>query len=99
MFFKAPGKPTKLKKAVYLLASIILGLLLSVILHALIEVNYIIWAIKHNYIMSFYGGCTLPPILQATILLAGLVGGYLLGLFWWDKVYVKRVWFRHLKRR
>ncbi len=37
MFFNAPGNPTKLKQAVYLIAATVLGVLLSFLAHAFIE--------------------------------------------------------------
>jgi len=92
MFLKAPGKPTKIKKAVYLLASIILGLLLSLIAHALIEMSYLYWTLSQNRVVNFYGGCALPYWLQAALWVLGGVGGFFLGRFWWRKVYIERVW-------
>lgn len=92
MFFATPSKPTKLKKALYLLSSTVLGVLLSVIAHALIEINYISWALRHNYLVPFYGGCALPPWLQVTLWLSGVIGGFLLGRLWWRKVYIEKVW-------
>ncbi len=97
MFFNNPENPTKLKKSVYLFASTILGVLLSFIAHALIEINYLRWAEKHNYAVTFYGGCALPWALQIGLLLAGIVGGFLLGRWWWQKVYVERVWAKNKK--
>jgi len=94
MFFNNPGKPTTLKKAVYLAASVVLGLLLSFILHALIEINYLHWLLSKGRVAPSYGGCALPPSLQATLWIIGAVGGLLLGQFWWRKVYVERVWLK-----
>lgn len=81
-----------LKKVVYLFSATILGVLLSIIAHALIEISYLSWAYKHNYIVTFYGGCALPPVLQAALWVAGVVGGFLLGRWWWRMVYVDKVW-------
>ena len=92
MFLNNPGKPTKSKRTLYLLASIILGLLLSVLAHALIEINYIAWALKHNYIVRFYGSCALPPLLQIMLIVDGVAGGFWLGQIWWKKVYIQRIW-------
>lgn len=92
MFFKAPGKPTKLKKAVYLVAFIILGFLLSFIAHALIEISYLNWALNQGQVVPFYGGCALPPVLRVALLALGAIGGFFLGRFCWRKVYLERFW-------
>ena len=89
-----------LKKAIYLLSATILGVLLSFLVHAGIEMIYLNWALKAydtGYVVTFYGGCALPPILQAVLLVAGVVGGFLLGRWWWQKVYVERVWAKKIK--
>ncbi|MCX6792812.1 MAG: hypothetical protein NTY12_02205 [Candidatus Falkowbacteria bacterium] len=92
MFFDKPGKPTKLKKVVYLTASVVLGLLLSLILHALIEINYLHWALSQNHDVRYYGGCALPPLLQGILWILGAVGGFFMGKSWWRIVYVDRKW-------
>ena len=92
MFLKHVGPATKLKKIVYLIASTILGLLLSLIAHAVIEINYIKWSLSNSKEIVFYGSCTLTPTLQASIWLIGLILGFFLGLFWWQKIYVERLW-------
>ncbi|MDD4901380.1 MAG: hypothetical protein PHS62_04775 [Patescibacteria group bacterium] len=92
MFFNTPGKPTNLKKAVYLAASVILGLLLGLIAHAAIEMKYLALADSRGWAVNFYYGCALPIWLQILIWLAGVVGGYFLGSWWWRKLYVERVW-------
>jgi hypothetical protein len=92
MFSKTLGKPTKFKKTIYLLATIILGLLLSVLVHALIEIQYILRALRHSYIVPFYGGCALPPLLRTMLWIDGAVGGGWLGLYWWKKIYIQRAW-------
>lgn len=89
MFLGHPGKPTKLKRIIYLIAFTILGILLSFIAHGLIEINYINKAQAQGKTVIFYGGCTLKPELQIGLFLAGAIGGFLLGLFWWQKVYIK----------
>ena len=92
MFLKKPGQPTKLKKTIYLIASTILGFFLSLIAHALIEINYINEVLNRGGLVKFYGACALPPIVQAIILILGLLSGYFMGRFWWKKVYIERVW-------
>lgn len=92
MFFNAPGKPTRLKKVVYLSGFIILGLLLSFIAHALIEINYLQWMLNQGRVAPFYGGCALPPVLQTALWMLGAIGGFFLGRFCWQKVYIERSW-------
>ncbi|MCX6741049.1 MAG: hypothetical protein NTY61_01480 [Candidatus Parcubacteria bacterium] len=92
MFFNTPGKPTRPKRTVYLSASVVLGLLLSIIAHALIEINYLHWALNHDRVVRFYGGCALHPALQVALLVLGAIGGFFLGRFWWRKIYIERVW-------
>lgn len=92
MLFRPPGKPTTFKKVVYLVASTFLGLILSFIAHAFIELKYLSWAANEGVTVSFYGGCALSPIVRIVLLLIGVIGGFLLGRFWWRKIYIERVW-------
>lgn len=92
MYLKIVGKPTKVKKIIYLISSVILGLILSFDLHALIEIKYLQWAFEQNLFVKFYGGCALSPILQMALVSFGVIGGFFLGQFWWRKVYVERFW-------
>ena len=92
MFLKDTGNPSRLKKAVYLSAATILGVILSIIAHAVIEINYLRWAESQNLIVPFYGGCALPLGLRIALLVLGAVGGFFLGRVWWRKVYIERVW-------
>ncbi|MFA6215109.1 MAG: hypothetical protein WC768_00900 [Patescibacteria group bacterium] len=90
MFFGSPKNPTKFKHAVYLIAATILGILLSFIIHALIEINYLGWTEKQGIAVTFYHGCALLPIIQIGLWLFGAIGGFLLGRVWWRLVYVER---------
>ena len=92
MFLNIVGKPTKIKKITYLVLSVILGLLLSFDLHALIEIKYLQWAFNQGLVARFYGGCALPPVLQIGLIFFGGIGGFFLGKFWWQKVYIERFW-------
>jgi H+/Cl- antiporter ClcA len=98
MFFNAPGKPTQLKKAVYLSASVVLGLLLSFFAHALIEINYLHRVSSQGQVAPFYGGCALSPELQAALWVLGALGGFFLGRFWWRKIYIEKVWMKNRKK-
>jgi len=92
MFINKVGKPTKTKNSIYLMASIVLGLLLSLNLHVLIEVNYLKYLSAQGRIAVFYGGCALPPVVQGILLLLGILGGFFLGRFWWRIIYIERFW-------
>ncbi len=90
MHFNRVGKPTKIKKIVYLFASTVLGLLLSINIHAIIEINYLNKFLQKSLPVTFYGGCALPPYAQILIYLGGLIGGFFLGLYWWRLIYIER---------
>jgi len=96
MFFNTPGKPTNFKRIIYLIASTILGIFLSYLAHALIEINYLSWALERGSRIYFYGACALCPWLQIAFWALGAIGGFFLGRFWWRKLYIERVW---LKKR
>lgn len=92
MFLNRPTNSSSGKKAVYLLAAAVLGVLLSFIIHAVIEISYLSWAERQDILVPFYGSCALPPPLQIGLLLLGIIGGFFLGCFWWQKVYVEKKW-------
>lgn len=92
MFLDTPGNPTKFKKTVYLAASVVLGLLLSLIAHALIEMAYLGYMAGQGKAVTFYNGCALPLAFSIGLFILGGIGGFFLGRFWWRLVYVERVW-------
>lgn len=98
MFLHSVGKPTKFKKIIYISLTIILGFLLSFILHAFLEISYLAWLSSQGKAVIFYGNCALPLYLQILIILIGIVGGYFLGDFWWRKVYIERFWEKKNKK-
>lgn len=85
----------KIKKLAYHLLAIFIGILLSYITHALVEIwylarmeklgNQIIWY-KHFGVAA----CALPPYLQYGILALGILGGLILGKWGWAVVYEKK---------
>lgn len=99
MFFNSPGQPTRLKKAVYLIAATFLGVLLSFIVHAMIEIKYLNLALSRGVAVPFYGGCALPPVLSFGLLFFGVVGGFFLGRLWWRMIYVDRVWAKNRTKK
>ncbi|MFA6375861.1 MAG: hypothetical protein WCX69_00465 [Candidatus Paceibacterota bacterium] len=97
MILRRAGKATKIKKIIYLTASVILGILLSLIFHGLVEMAYLNWAVNNGRVVEFYGGCGLWPGLQIAILAAGAIGGFFLGRLWWRIIYVDRAWEKNRK--
>jgi hypothetical protein len=96
-------KQNKIKKIFYITLTIFLGLLLSFIVHALAEMIYLNYAFKNELeIQASYflgvGWCALPVWVQYTFPILGIVGGYFLGIYWWNLVYVKRKHWRFRKK-
>lgn len=89
MFFNEPGEASSWKKAIYLIASTILGILLGVIAAGLVEIRYL--SLAPN---SFNDGYARLQILQGIILILGATSGFFVGKFWWRKIYVERVWIK-----
>ncbi|MFH1366393.1 MAG: hypothetical protein ABIH38_00185 [Patescibacteria group bacterium] len=75
-----------MKRIIYIFSTTILGLFLSFILHTGIETLYL----KYAKEITWHHGCALPCWLQIGLILAGLIGGYFLGRFWWRIVYVEK---------
>lgn len=99
MFFNVKLNPSRPKHVVYLIAATVLGILLSFMAHAAIETLYLSLAQRLGTNVTWYGGCALPPVLQIGLLLAGGLGGFLLGRVWWRKVYIERIWAKRYRLR
>ena len=88
----------KTKKIIYLILTIFLGLMLSFIIHAWLEMFIIKSAFAQGKMVKgsiFFGigWCALPFWAQFTFPILGIVGGYFLGQTWWRIVYIeKRHW-------
>jgi len=81
-----------IKKTIYIISTMVLGLLLSFLTHAGIEIWYInrlLAAGSAPKASSLVHNCFLPASLQIFLLLAGLVAGYFLGQTWWRIIYVE----------
>jgi len=83
-----------MKKSVYIIITSVLGLLLSFIVHAIIEVKYLDWLETQGLRAHWYGifgkSCALPPLFNYSLFITGVLFGIWLGFIWWDLVYVKR---------
>jgi len=79
---------------IYLGLAVILGLLLSLLVHVFIERIYLSLAQSWGISVNWYGGCALPPVVQAALWLMGASGGFFLGRVWWRYLYVDRIWER-----
>jgi len=78
------------KKFAYVFASVILGILVSLVAHSLIEIAYINWLLSHGLVAEFFGRCTLPWLLQVSLMVFGSVSGLHLGLNWWKSISTKK---------
>lgn len=84
----------EIKKIFYIFCSTILGLLLAVVVHGLLEQWYInrlldqgVSPIVNNVIaLDLY----LPPMVEMGIFLGGIAGGFRAGIVWWRIVYVEK---------
>ena len=86
MFFNEPGEASSSKRAVYLTASTILGILLGVIVAGLVEIEYFSWSAN-----PFGDGYLWLQLFQGLLVLLGAASGFFVGKFWWRKIYVERV--------
>jgi hypothetical protein len=77
-----------MKRIIYLIASVILGLLLSIITHALIEIQYLKQVDPASVV--WINGCALPSWLKIALPIIFAVGFFFIGRIWWHLVYVER---------
>lgn len=95
MFHTNPPTPTKPKRVVNLIASTVLGLLLSFLVYTIGEIKYLSCFFGNNTSSMFwYIGCAVFPGLRTALFIIGAGGGFFLGKFWWQKVYIEQVWWR-----
>jgi len=78
--------PINMKKYIYIFAWIVLGLLLSLLVHAIMEMAYVKYAMAKGIILvnhtAFgFGYCVLPIYPQAILLILGILGGLFAGRF------------------
>ncbi len=83
-----------MKRNVYIFLSIILGFLLSIIIHAAIEIPLLILFMNDferyglGFGWNFWIG--VHHVMAVLLALAGIGGGYLLGKKWWYIIYIEK---------
>jgi len=92
------------KKIVYLILTMVLGVLLMSIIHTLLDFWYFyafLAAQAQPETYSFWLFSThLPLYVPVLLTLAGIIGGFFVGLRWWQWVYVeKRHWSFQQKKK
>jgi hypothetical protein len=92
----------KLKRKIYIGFTMLLGVELMIILHALLESWYISMLTAADSLPARndfrFFSTYLPIWLSALLLIGGLVGGYFLGKWWWHMVYVEKRHWRFRKK-
>jgi hypothetical protein len=81
-----------MKKIIYIILWVLLGLLISFILHAIIELLYLKFTnpVNLHWTKVFGGVCALPFWLIYLLPILGLIFGIWAGFFFWQVVYVKQ---------
>jgi hypothetical protein len=92
-----------MKKQFYVFCTVVLGILLSYVAHAYIEIFQLDYDLRNGITPinhSLFGAnCFLPVSVQVGLLVIGIVGGYVLGQTWWGMVYVEKRWKKWVKTR
>ncbi len=81
-----------MKKLAYVVLAVILGIILSFIIHGIIEMIYLNWAEKNNILIKWavvWGDktCALPLWLIWLLPVIGIAFGLWLGFWGWKKIY------------
>ncbi len=83
-----------MKKIVYIVAFIILGVLLQFLLHSLLEQSYIYFLLKdfNTFSLGFNWEqlYIAHKIITVLFLVAGALFGFLQGKYWWKYIYVDK---------
>ena len=98
-----PKKKTdkwSLKKVIYVLLTIGLGKLLGLIAYGLITLKFIKILVRRGLPVEYdhiywFIYSPVPAYLFWVLVLSGVIGGFFLGLRWWQMVYVEH---RHWKK-
>jgi prepilin-type N-terminal cleavage/methylation domain-containing protein len=92
-----------MKRTIYILLAAMLGILLSFIVHALIEIGVISLLTsnfeKYGLGFSWASWFWIHSVSTVILFVLGAVGGYFLGARWWRIVYIEKRWpgFSHKK--
>ena len=89
-----------IKKVLYIILSALLGLVLSFLAHAFVEMTYLRITPSDEVVWFTHLGvavCALPLWLTMLLLAGGIAGGILLGIYWWHKVYIEHKHWRFNK--
>jgi len=82
-----------MKRLVYYAFSIVLGVLLSFVIHALVEQMYIALLLANfarwSFGLSWDTLLALHHFFSLALLVTGVFGGYFLGVYWWKLVYIQ----------
>lgn len=75
-----------MKKTIYVIISAVFGVLLSFIVHAVIEIKYLNWADSHDLTVDWHSiaglSCALSPWLSTSLFITGIIFGVWLGFNW-----------------
>jgi len=85
------------KKQIYIFLTMVLGVLLTTILHAVMEIFYIGLLAenfaKYSLGLNWNAIYIIHYIFTIVLVALGIIGGYFLGQRWWQIVYIeKRHW-------
>jgi prepilin-type N-terminal cleavage/methylation domain-containing protein len=85
-----------MKRTIYILLVVMLGILLSFIVHALIEIGMISLLTsnfeKYSLGLSWARWFWIHSVGTVALFVLGAVGGYFLGVKWWRIIYVEKRW-------
>ncbi len=80
-----------IKRYIYIGLCVFLGVLLTTILHAVGEQAYIALLLsdwdRYSFGLTFEQLLHVHHVLSFSLLVLGIVGGYLIGIRWWRAVY------------
>lgn len=92
-----------MKKQIYIFLSIILGVLISFLIHGILEI-FVIFLLTINFRifglgLSWENWFFIHASATFFLLAAGIIGGYFLGRKWWRIIYVEKRYGHFFKKR